>query len=106
MEHGRTHSLGLGALDVDAHQVEPVNTSLFESVSRQGCGIMIRIVMALAGTAILCGLDIARIRPVDVNFQDHVAGEVPQTCPVTKPPTPPFVPPAPYPSDYQVWIGS
>ena len=69
---------------------------------------MIRIVVALAGTAILCALDIARIRPVVVNFQDHAEREVPQTCPVTKPPMPPFVPPAPYPSDGQVcvWFGS
>ena len=69
---------------------------------------MIRIVVALAGTAILCALDIARIRPVAVNFQDHAEREVPQTCPVTKPLMPPFVPPAPYPSDGHVcvWFGS
>ena len=67
---------------------------------------MMRIMVAFAGTAILCGLDIARNRPVAVNFQDHGKSEVPQTCPVTKPSTPPFVPPAPYPSDHQVWVGT
>lgn|SRR5262249_54173531 len=67
---------------------------------------MMRIVVAFVGSAILCGLDIARIRPVAVNFQDRAEKEVPPTCPVTKPPRPPFVPPAPYPSDGNVWIGS
>jgi hypothetical protein len=67
---------------------------------------MIRIAVALAGTAILCGLDIARIRQVAVNFEDHAESGVPQTCPVTKAPRPPFVPPAPYPSDGQVLVGS
>ena len=67
---------------------------------------MTRIIVAFAGTAILCCLDIARTRPVAANFQSHNQKEIPQSCPVTKPPQPPFVPPAPYPSDHQVWIGS